>query len=217
MSHPAVFTRIAIALLSFSLVSCTQGGEKLDGREVPAAKTAPATPAAESHEPGMAGGFSLAGVSFTPPADWTDQGPSGMRKASFSYGPVEGDSDPAECTVFYFGSGQGGDIESNISRWVGQMEPAEGETLQSAVRRSQLTTENGLGIHFVEVDGTFMKSMGGGPMTGGRTKPMEGWRMVGAIVQAPEGNVFFKLVGPEATVREMEPAYRTMLGSAKQL
>jgi hypothetical protein len=59
--------------------------------------------------------------------------------------------------------------------------------------------------------------MGGGPMTGGRTKAHPGWRMVAAIVEAPEGNVFFKLVGPEATAREMEESFRDMLTTAVKI
>ena len=130
---------------------------------------------------------------------------------------MEGDDLAAEVTVFFFGTGQGGDIESNIRRWIGQMEAPEGKAIEEVVLRSKVTTRTGLDIHYVEIDGTFQRSMGGGPMTGGRTKAFPGWRMVGAIVEAPGGNVFFKLVGPEQTAREMEQAYREMLGSAVKL
>ena len=54
-------------------------------------------------------------------------------------------------------------------------------------------------------------------MTGGRTKAFPGWRMVGAIIEAPEGNVFFKLVGPDATAREMEESFRGMVSTAVRI
>jgi hypothetical protein len=210
-------TRIALAcLIAIGLGACTQGGEKLDGREMPA-RSAPAQPGTESLEPANGGPLDLAGVAFLPPEAWEDHGPSGMRKASFSFGPIDGDTDAAEVTVFYFGSGQGGDIESNIRRWVGQMDPPEGKAIEEIVLRSKIETPTGFVLHVVEVDGIFQRSMGGGPMTGGRTKAFPGWRMVGAIIEAPEGNVFFKLVGPDATARAMEESYRAMLGAAEKI
>lgn len=209
--------RIALAaLLVTSLSACTQGGEKLDGKEMPP-RTAPATEGAQTMEPTGSQPLELAGVAFLPPADWTDQGASGMRKGFFTYGPVGDDELPAEVTVFFFGSDQGGDIESNIARWVGQMDPPEGEKVEDVVRRSKVTTQTGLVEHFVEMDGTYQRSMGGGPMTGGRTKAFPGWRMVGAIIEAPQGNVFFKLVGPEATARAMEEGLRNMLTAAVKI
>jgi hypothetical protein len=55
----------------------------------------------------------------------------------------------------------------------------------------------GLRVTRVELDGTYLAP--GGPMmqsTGKKT----GYRLLGAIVEAPGGNVFFKLTGPAATV-----------------
>jgi hypothetical protein len=209
LSLPVAF----VVMILIALAGCTQGGEKLDGKEMPA-RTAPATAGSPTHEPAGASPVELAGMAFLPPEAWTDQGASGMRKASFTYGPVGEDEMPAEVTVFYFGSGQGGDIESNIRRWIGQMDPPEGQKIEEVVRRSRVTTRTGFEVHFVEVDGTYQRSMGGGPMTGGRTKAFPGWRMVGAIIEAPEGNVFFKLVGPDETARAMEESYREMLATA---
>jgi hypothetical protein len=208
------FDPILIAL--FALAACTQGGERLDGSEVPA-QTSPAQQGTPSQEPTGEGPLDLAGVAFLPPAEWESLGESGMRKATFNYGPVEGDDTVAEVSVFYFGSGEGGDIESNIRRWIGQMEAPEGKTIEEVVRRSKATTPSGLETHYVEVDGTFQRSMGGGPMTGGRTKAFPGYRMVGAIIVAPQGNVFFKLVGPETTARAMEESFREMISTAVKI
>lgn len=213
-SMPRLTRCLPIALLL--LAACTQGGEKLDGQKMPAATAAQAHSQA-SQEPTAAAGLDLAGAHFEPPKTWKDMGPQQMRNGYYTFGPVEGDTVPAEVTVFYFGSDQGGDIESNIRRWVGQMEPPAGMTIEQSMRRSKLTTTEGLPLHFVELDGTFQRSMGGGPMTGGRTESFPGWRMVGAIVEAPEGNVFFKLVGPAATARAMEVDYRTMLAHAQRI
>lgn len=176
----------------------------------PPARTAPADGHSTPQQP-TGGATQLGGISFAPVEGWNDLGANGMRKAVYQHPPVEGDTEAAEITVFYFGPDQGGTIESNIQRWIGQMQTADGGDATANAVRSKLTTGNGLDVHFVEVDGTYMMSMGGGPMTGGRKKAMPGYRMVGAIVEAPQGNVFFKLVGPSATAEAMEEGMRKML------
>jgi len=180
------------------------------------ARTAPADGQSTPQQP-TGGATQLGGISFAPIEGWNDLGANGMRKAVYQHPPVEGDAEAAEITVFYFGPDQGGTIESNIQRWIGQMQTADGGDATANAVRSKLTTGNGLDVHFVEVDGTYMKSMGGGPMTGGRKKAMPGFRMVGAIVEAPQGNVFFKLVGPSATAKAMEEGMRKMLDEATKV
>lgn len=173
-------------------------------------------PAEESTPPGSesAGapsGLAIAGMHFTPPESWQALGSSRMRQAQYRYGPMPGDREPAEVNVFYFGPDQGGGVEANLQRWVGQMSASDGSEKPKAIR-SKLEVD-GIDIHFVEVDGIYNKSMGGGPMTGGKTKPMEDYRMVGAVVAGPQGHVFFKLVGPRKTAVAMEDDFRGMLQS----
>ena len=40
-----------------------------------------------------------------------------------------------------------------------------------------------------------------------------GWRLIGAIVEAPEGLVFFKCVGPAATIQKAEKEFEELLAS----
>ena len=40
-----------------------------------------------------------------------------------------------------------------------------------------------------------------------------GWRLIGAIVEAPEGLVFFKCVGPAATMQKAEKEFEKLLAS----
>jgi hypothetical protein len=157
----------------------------------------------------------LAGVTFSGSPAWTDVGASGMRAANYTYGPVEGDSEAAEVTVFFFGGGQGGDIDANMRRWIGQMQGVDGSRAEGLAKQSTLTNDADLFEHFIEIDGTFLKSSGG-PMSKAPKTPMEGWRLVGAIIEAPQGNVFFKLVGPAATVRAVEEDFRTMVLEAER-
>jgi hypothetical protein len=42
-----------------------------------------------------------------------------------------------------------------------------------------------------------------------------GWTLAGAIVEAPGGNVFFKLTGPQATVEMVWDEFLEMLKSTR--
>ncbi len=157
----------------------------------------------------------LGGVTFYASPDWIDVGASGMRAANYKVGPVGEDEEAAEVTVFFFGGGQGGDIDANMRRWVGQMQAPGGGSAEELAHQTTLTTDADLFEHFLEIDGTFLKSSGG-PMSRAPKTPMEGWRLVGAIIEAPQGNVFFKVVGPAATVRAMEDDFRKMVLEAER-
>ena len=60
---------------------------------------------------------SASGVKWKAPAAWKNQGDRPMRAATYTTG---GDAEPGEVAVFYFGPGQGGGVQANIDRWIGQ-------------------------------------------------------------------------------------------------
>ncbi len=185
-------------------------------KEADAAKTSPAPQAANDINPANfdlnGTPVTLAGITFTPPTGWTDLGPSGMRKASYYLAPVNGETDSATVTVFYFGPTGGGTIDANIDRWIGQMTVASGDAKQASQKYTM--TVEGMPVHVVSVDGTYNASMGG--MMGGQTEAKENYTMVGVVVEAPEGNVFFKLTGPKATAKQMTDEFLAMVKNIKK-
>ena len=66
--------------------------------------------------------------------------------------------------------------------------------------------------HIVSVNGSY-KSGGGRPM-GGDGEILPGYRLVGVVVEGPQGSVFFKLTGPLATAQAMEGDLMTMVKGA---
>ena len=61
--------------------------------------------------------LTLLGYQATAPAGWTTvKTTSSMRLAQFIVGP-EGTADRAEVVVYFFGTGQGGNVEANLARW----------------------------------------------------------------------------------------------------
>jgi len=125
-----------------------------------------------------------------------------MRVATYAI-PAAASQEAGECGVFFFGQGQGGSVEDNFSRWVGQFESAS--TPKKAER-----TVNGLKVHTVDVSGTYLAP--GGPMMQSQGKKA-GWRLLGAIVEAPDGMVFFKCTGPAATIAKAEKDFEALLKS----
>jgi hypothetical protein len=61
----------------------------------------------------------------------------------------------------------------------------------------------------IEASGTY--SGMGGPMA--PSKPVQGYRLLGAIVEGPGGNVFVKFTGPAKTVSANQQKFDQLLAS----
>src|SRR5581483_2154342 len=68
---------------------------------------------------------SAAGLSWTTPSTWKADAPRPMRVGTYKIPAAKGDSEEAECAVFYFGQGQGGSVDANVQRWTSQFEGAK--------------------------------------------------------------------------------------------
>jgi hypothetical protein len=125
-----------------------------------------------------------------------------MRVATYEI-PAAPGSEPGECGVFHFGEGKGGSVEDNLARWAGQFEAA-------GPAKKDTRTVHDLRIHTIDVSGTYLAS-GGSMMQSQGKKP--GYRLLGAIVEAPRGLVFFKCTGPAATIGKSQPDFQSLVGS----
>jgi hypothetical protein len=150
---------------------------------------------------------SAGGMRWTAPAGWTAEGERPMRAATYTVPPAPGDAPGAECVVYFFGQGQGGSVEANIERWTGQFRGPDGKPAAPRVAKRH---SHGLTITTIDVSGTY--SGMGGPMAGGGT-PLPGYRLLGAIVEGPGGNVFVKFTGPAKTVAANEQKFEQLLSS----
>ncbi len=145
-------------------------------------------------------------ITWTDPAAW-ERLPqaSPMRAASYKIPLVAGEEGKAEMAVFYFGPGQGGDIDGNVDRWAKQF----GKTLSTVKRENRQV--NGLRQHVVEID----KGDYSSDMMGRSGKQMKDYAMLAAIVEAPSGSYFFKLTGPHKSVAAQRDAFYQLLDSIK--
>jgi hypothetical protein len=144
-----------------------------------------------------------AGIHWSVPSRWTEQPPRAMRIATYSVPPAPGDSESAECAVYYFGKGQGGGVDENMTRWASQFDGAP-----KADRSAKEV--NGLKVNLVQVAGAYLAPGGPAMQSQGRK---ENYRLQGAIVEAPEGSVFFKCTGPARTVAAAQTEFESLVAS----
>ena len=152
------------------------------------------------------------GLQYAPPASWQAQ-PKPMRVGNFVVPAASGDSESGECAIYYFGPGQGGGVDANVKRWLGQFVGADGKPLtSSAVKRTERTV-NGIQVTTLDVTGTYLfKAF---PMARQATqKP--GYRMLAAIAQGPDAPIFFKLTAPGKTATAAQAAFDKMIDSLRK-
>ena len=152
-----------------------------------------------------------AGLTFTTPEGWRQSSSaSAMRVAEFTLPRAPGDAEDAILIVYYFG-GQGGSVDANIQRWVGQMQQVDGKP-SSAAARKQSRSVNGLPVTLVDVSGTYVAEMAPGAAER-HNKPH--FRLRAGVVETSKGPYFIKLTGPEKTVAKWDRAYDQFVSSIK--
>lgn len=151
-------------------------------------------------------------LKYDAPKEWTSKPPSSsMRVAEFTLPKADGDAEDAALTIYFFGAGQGGNVQANIDRWISQMAQPDGKT-SSAVAKTTKLTANGLNITLVDVSGTYVAEVSPGS-TERLNKP--GFRQRAAVIETAEGPYFVKLVGPAKTVARWDESFITFLKSVK--
>lgn len=203
--------RPILPVLLLTLAACGGGQEEsAPGETTTTATEAPAAPSPIGPISSRDGAVAPAppaedsALDFALPSGWQSEPASGMRLAQAS---IPGTNGAGQLAVFYFGPGGGGDVESNIQRWVGQMQPDPG----TQPERQTFETANGFQVTWVDVAGTMMPSgMGTGPTT-----PQPNFRLLGAVVEGPGGPWFFKATGPKDALAAERENFLEMLRSVQ--
>ncbi len=146
-------------------------------------------------------------LAFEVPASWKVEQPrSQMRKAQLKVAPVEGDSEPAELVLFVFPNGAG-TVEANIARWEQQFLGEDGKSAKAEVKK---TKGKNVDATRVEVSGRYVAAVTPGADEK-NNKPE--YRLLGAIVQTPDAGYFFKMVGPDKTMKAARAGFDAMVVS----
>jgi len=129
---------------------------------------------------------------------------SSMRAGQLTYDHEDENLEDVDLVLYYFGPGQGGGIQANIDRWLGQF---DGEP-ESTTEKRELGDKE---VTFLTASGTYMESAGG-PFSGNKT-PRPDYTMLAAILPSPEGAVFLKLTGPNDSVAAMKDDFEAFAAS----
>ena len=149
---------------------------------------------------------SIAGISWSYPMKWDKAHEMPMRVMTYVISSGLEDVEPGECSVFYFGKDQGGDVDANIQRWGSQFEGA-------SEAQKTTSTVNGIEVVFARISGTYL-APGGALMESQGKKPA--YKLLGAIVNAPEGDVFFKFTAPASVIERNEKEFYAMIESIQK-
>jgi hypothetical protein len=155
---------------------------------------------------------SAAGLSWTAPSAWKSEGPRPMRAATYTIAAAPGDTEGGECVVNYFGPGQGGGVDANLKRWIGQFQAPGGGPADSLAKVSNKTV-NGVPVTLIDITGTYLFKPF--PMAPEAT-PKPGYRMLAAMAEGPQGTVFFKFTAPKKTTDAAESQFNGMIDSLKK-
>lgn len=152
----------------------------------------------------------LPGMSYVPPNGWIREDPTSEHRL-IQYrlrGESKGAGD-ARIVLYYFGEQGSGSVEANIDHWAAQFRQDDGRP-SLEVARVEHHESNGLAVHTVEVQGTYVATTADGKHLNEPDRSMHA-----AIVYTVAGPYYFKVVGPTATVRRWDDSYTALLNSLK--
>jgi len=150
---------------------------------------------------------SVAGLKWTAPTGWKTEAPKPMRAATYTVPPAAGDPAPAECVVYFFGTGQGGSVQANLDRWKGQVLGPDGKPAEAKIAKR---TIHGLPVTTIDTAGDYGGM--GGPMAQSKSV-QSNYRLLGAIIEGPDGNIFIKFTGPAKTIAASQADFEQFLNS----
>jgi len=118
------------------------------------------------------------------PAQWRSVEPSSsMRLLQMSVPGANGAD--AEVVVFFFGAGQGGDVQANVERWRSQFTGADGGAVEVQIDRFEVAD---MPVTVAELSGTYTRAVGGR-----QVEPLAGQTLVAAVVDTERGSLFVQL------------------------
>ena len=145
-------------------------------------------------------------LAYTPPTDWLQQEPvSSMRHDQYEL-PGPGGNDPATLAIF---KGIGGSVDSNIDRWKKQF-IVPPNTAESNWDKQESKVVNQIPMHIVSVQGTYLKSRMPMMMDGPKIE-LKDYALLAVIAETNTGLWFFKVTGPQKTVKFWEKDFDTFI------
>ena len=144
------------------------------------------------------------GLRAPKPEAWAWQPSSNqMRVANYLVARPE-DGEDVQVVVYFFGPDMGGGVAENIDRWAGQFQSETGGPVVPSIEQGEV---DGMEMTRVELHGAY-RGMGS------EFRPDH--TFLAAIVEAPQGRIFIRLVGPTAIVEDHREAFDAMIDGLHQ-
>lgn len=139
---------------------------------------------------------------------WIQEEPTTkIRKAQYKIPGVKRSGD-AELAIFVFPSVSGA-VESNLLKWFEQFTQPDGSLSKDKAVTKEIVINN-MPVIIASLKGTYIK-----PQTSvdSEEEVHKKYALLAAIVQTPTDPWFFKITGPEKTVKKWEPEFNKMVES----
>lgn len=154
--------------------------------------------------------FPVGDLEFTIPSKWRiEPVESPARGGQWRVPPLHGEGEGGEVVVFYFGPGVGGTAKENIEAWIGTMFNAEGHPAAAEVKHH---TTSGLKISQLVVFGTYNQVVS---LPGVPPVPKSNYGLLGAVIENPQGNIYWRFTGPEPLITANLPLFNKVIDSVR--
>lgn len=148
----------------------------------------------------------VGGLRAPKPTTWIWQQPTvQFRTLQYAVPADKESTGAAELVVSFFEGSDAGGLEPNLRRWRGQFRMPDGAAVTPV--ESERTVD-GMAVHLIELAGTYSGMSGSGP----KADQLQ----LGAIVFAPGGSVFLRLIGPKEVVEKERENFATMIDGLKK-
>lgn len=150
-------------------------------------------------------------LKFDAPADWiSERADRPLRRGQYRIPRDAADAEDGELAIF--DNQITGSVDDNIQRWVASMTTPDGRPMTAdQARIDRFDSAGGLRVTLLDASGRYSPTM----MPGAAASFKEGYRLLGAVVETPDGLWFFKAAGPEATMARHREAFVGMLRSLR--
>lgn len=138
------------------------------------------------------------------PSDWQQVAPSSSMRLVQFLAPGNDLGQSAELIFYFFGAGQGGTPEANITRWRSQFHSTDGAPAIPEVTRFNVSD---MPVTRVKLQGSYARGIGAGPS--GTGKPNQ--TLLAALLQTPRGQVTIQLHGDTPLIDMLAPDFDRML------
>jgi hypothetical protein len=125
-----------------------------------------------------------------------------MRLAEIVVPDAGGDAAKA-CLITF--STAGGDVQSNIDRWAGQVKDAAGQPSKPTIQKK---TVAGVNVTIAEMTGAYAGM--------GDASPKPNTTLRGAVVETPGSLLFIKMTGPADAMAAAAPGFNSMIEGMKK-